>query len=196
MGDVLSGITARFRGAHRHPFVAAAWPLRARLAADMLRTRTRGPGFLGQRSRRRAAERGGRARTHDRLNTQIHGATTSESATGSSRAQLAEHLPSGTTIGLVGELGCGKTCFVRGLAAGSASIRAKSQPDVPLSRRRTRAAASRFATRTLPLRGLGRAAPRGLASIGLYDALASPGSHARGVVEPLRRAAPAAARRC
>src|SRR6185295_2108676 len=44
--------------------------------------------------------------------------TASESATEALARSIGERVPGGTTIGLVGELGGGKTCFVRGLAAG------------------------------------------------------------------------------
>jgi tRNA threonylcarbamoyladenosine biosynthesis protein TsaE len=44
--------------------------------------------------------------------------TRSEAETESLAHRLGEILPAGTTVGLVGPLGSGKTCFVRGLAAG------------------------------------------------------------------------------
>ena len=44
-------------------------------------------------------------------------------------AELATHLKAGDVVGLLGELGSGKTCFVRGLAAGlgaSGSVKSPS----------------------------------------------------------------------
>jgi tRNA threonylcarbamoyladenosine biosynthesis protein TsaE len=58
------------------------------------------------------------------------GALTSRSARQTERQghALGELLPAGAVVGLVGELGAGKTCFVRGLAAGLGVA-----PEVPVS---------------------------------------------------------------
>jgi tRNA threonylcarbamoyladenosine biosynthesis protein TsaE len=50
------------------------------------------------------------------MNRQIH--TTSPEETETWGERLAHVLQPGTILGLVGELGAGKTCFVRGLATG------------------------------------------------------------------------------
>lgn len=50
------------------------------------------------------------------MNTQIHTASPEETETWGER--LAQILQPGTILGLTGELGAGKTCFVRGLATG------------------------------------------------------------------------------
>ena len=44
--------------------------------------------------------------------------THSESETEALGAKFAENLPAGTVAALYGELGCGKTAFVRGMARG------------------------------------------------------------------------------
>ena len=111
------------------------------------------------------------------MNTQVHARTTSESATEALACKLAEHLPSGTVVGLVGELGCGKTCFVRGLAAGlGIDPRDVASPTFLYL---VDYAGGRIALRHADLyrfEGLSaRATEEGLTSIGLHDALASPG---------------------
>jgi tRNA threonylcarbamoyladenosine biosynthesis protein TsaE len=111
------------------------------------------------------------------LSTAIHARTASEADTEALARKLAEHLPSGTTIGLVGELGCGKTCFVRGLAAGlGVDPRDVASPTFLYL---VDYAGGRNALKHADLyrfEGLTAAATEdGLRSIGLYDALATPG---------------------
>ena len=103
--------------------------------------------------------------------------TASESATEALARTIGERVPAGTTIGLVGDLGGGKTCFVRGLAAGlGVDPREVASP--------TFLYLVEYAGGRLPLRHADlyrfehlapEAVPDVLAGIGLYEALASPG---------------------
>ena len=91
--------------------------------------------------------------------------TCGESGTRAVAGRLARELRGGERIGLSGELGAGKTCFVRGLAEGLGnSARARPQPYVPdlLDLRRRPAAA--VPHRPLPPAG-GRCRPLGLREI-------------------------------
>lgn len=56
----------------------------------------------------------------------------SAAATEALAAALARHLPRGSVVALDGELGAGKTCFVRGLASGLACESAVASPTYTL----------------------------------------------------------------
>jgi len=92
-------------------------------------------------------------------------------------SRLAAALPDGTAIGLVGGLGCGKTCFARGVAAGLGI-----DPDDVASP--TFVYLVEYSGGRMPLRhadlyrleGLAPdAAAEAFAGIGLYEALEGPG---------------------
>lgn len=111
------------------------------------------------------------------MSTEVHARTAGEAETEELARKLAEHLPSRTTIGLTGELGCGKTCFVRGLAAGlGVDPRDVASPTFLYL---VDYAGGRIALKHADLyrfEGLTATATEdGLRSIGLYDALATPG---------------------
>jgi tRNA threonylcarbamoyladenosine biosynthesis protein TsaE len=103
--------------------------------------------------------------------------TAGESETEALARALGERVPDGTVIGLVGELGAGKTCFVRGLAAGiGVDPREVASP--------TFLYLVEYAGGRLPLRHADlyrfedltpAAAAEGSRSIGLDEALTSPG---------------------
>jgi tRNA threonylcarbamoyladenosine biosynthesis protein TsaE len=103
--------------------------------------------------------------------------TRSESETEAVARSIARLVPDGTVIGLVGVLGSGKTCFVRGLATGlGIDPREVSSP--------TFVYLVEYAGGRLPLRHAdlyrlgdlsGETAKSAFAGIGLYDALEGEG---------------------
>jgi tRNA threonylcarbamoyladenosine biosynthesis protein TsaE len=66
----------------------------------------------------RCTERRGEAYVSGSSRKTLRLASHSEEETRTFGMRLAQHLRGGELIGLVGELGAGKTCFVRGLAEG------------------------------------------------------------------------------
>jgi tRNA threonylcarbamoyladenosine biosynthesis protein TsaE len=107
----------------------------------------------------------------------IEATTTSERETETLARRLGERIPDRTTIGLIGDLGGGKTCFVRGLAAGlGIDPREVASPTFLYL---VEYGAGRLALRHADLYRFedasGRAPAEALASIGLYEALTSAG---------------------
>jgi tRNA threonylcarbamoyladenosine biosynthesis protein TsaE len=104
--------------------------------------------------------------------------TRSEAETEAVARTIGELVPDGTVIGLVGVLGSGKTCFVRGLAAGlGIDAREVSSPTFVYL---VEYAGGRLPLRHADLYRLGdlspQAAAEAFAGIGLYDAFEAPGA--------------------
>lgn len=103
--------------------------------------------------------------------------TPSQFATEALARAIGEQVPDGTVIGLVGALGSGKTCFVRGLAAGMGIDPAEVAS--PTFVYLVQYDGGRLPLRHADLYRLADLDPARLgeayASIGLYEALSQPG---------------------